>query len=62
MKKVWPRTVHSDETIARARELWAMGLSTSEIGRAMGVNKNVIVGIAHRNGFPGRPSPIKRAA
>lgn len=62
MKKVWPRTIHSDETIACARELWAMGLSTSEIGRAMGVTKNVIVGLAHRNQFAPRPSPIKRAA
>jgi len=53
---------HAPETIALARALWDAGLSTAEIGLIMNVTKNAIVGIAHRNDFPARPSPIKRAA
>ena len=48
------------EFIKAARELWAVGLSTSQIGKRLGVSKNVIVGVSHRNpGFPPRPSPLK---
>lgn len=50
---------HTDEFIAQARSLWDEGHSTSEIGRRMNVTKNVIVGVAHRNDFPPRPSPLK---
>lgn len=57
------RHTHSDDTISRARVLWWQGHSTSEIGRRLGITKNAVVGIAHRNeGFPARPSPIRRAA
>lgn len=52
---------HTPEFIGRARALWHEGLSTAKIGRKLGVSKNVIVGVAHRNeGFPARPSPIRR--
>lgn len=54
--------VHSDGAIAFARELWDAGLSINRIGNQMGVTRNVIVGIAHRNEFPPRPSPIRRRA
>ena len=50
----------NDETIARIRALWAEGLSTSEIGRRMGITKNAVVGKAHRLNLPARPSPIRR--
>jgi GcrA cell cycle regulator len=43
-------------SIATLRQLWDEGLSTSEIGRRMGLNKNQVVGKAHREGFPKRPA------
>lgn len=36
-------------------QLWALGVSTAEIGRRMGRTKNQIVGRAHRIGCPFRP-------
>lgn len=42
--------------------LWAAGVSTAEIGQALGVSKNSIVGKAHRLGLPERPTPIKGRA
>lgn len=35
-------------------------LSTAEIGRAMGISKNAVVGMAHRMNLPPRQSPIIR--
>ena len=46
-------------TIARLRQLWAEGMSTAAIARAMNVSKNAVVGKAHRLLLPPRPSPIK---
>ena len=43
-----------------ARTLWDEGLPTSEIGRRVGTTKHGIVGHAHRNGWPPRPSPLGR--
>ena len=51
----------TEEQIDQLKELWSEGLSTSEIGRKLGVTKNAVVGKAHRLGLPPRPSPIKRA-
>lgn len=48
-------------TLARTTilvQLWFQGLSTREIGLALRVTKNAIVGQAHRIELPGRPSPI----
>ena len=50
---------HSEERIAQARVLWDQGVTTADIAQRMGVTKNSIVGLAHRNGFTPRPSPIK---
>lgn len=50
-----PRT---SEFIARARAFWDEGLSVREIGRILCVSHNTIVGVAHRNGFTPRPSPL----
>lgn len=44
--------------VSAALLFWHDGLSASEIGRHLGVTKNVIIGVAHRNDFPERPSPI----
>lgn len=56
---------HSAAFIENLRKLWDRGLSASETARianaALGVNinKDMVIGIAHRNGFAARPSPIK---
>lgn len=50
---------HTDETRAAIRRLWSQGLSTREIGLALGITKNAVVGLAHRMGLE-RPSPIIR--
>jgi hypothetical protein len=44
-------TVQQD---ARLRELWAGDLSATQIGMAMGMNKNQIIGRVHRLGLPQR--------
>ena len=46
--------------LALARALWDEGLVTTEIGRRVGTTKHGIVGYAHRNGWPPRPSPLGR--
>jgi len=51
---------HGDEFIAQARTLWDRELTASQVARELGVKKNVISGIAHRNGFTPRPSPLRR--
>ena len=51
---------HPPQFIAKARKLWDAGHSTSEIGRRLRVSKNAIVGVANRNDFAPRPSPIIR--
>lgn len=48
------------ERISELSKLWDQGLSASEIGKALGVSKNAVVGKAHRLKLPARPSPIKR--
>jgi len=48
----------TDEKIEDLKKLWAKGLSTAEIGRALGVSKNAVVGKSHRLNLKPRPSPI----
>ncbi len=52
---VWPQ-----DKIDRLRDLWATGMSTALIGKALGVSKNAVVGKASRIGLS-RPSPILSA-
>jgi len=55
---------HAPETVAAARRLWAKGLSAGQIATALSkltgavVTKNAVIGLAHRRGFPARPSPL----
>ena len=53
------KTTWTTEQDARLAEHWAAGLSTAEIGRAMAISKNAVIGRAHRLRLPSRPSPIK---
>jgi GcrA cell cycle regulator len=39
------------ERIERACELWDAGLTAREIAAALGVSRNAIIGLAHRQGF-----------
>lgn len=54
---------HEPEVIQAARVLWEKGLSAQRIALCLTskerpMSKSVIIGIAHRNHFPRRPSPI----
>ena len=51
----WPTQI-----IDRLKGLWAEGLSTTEIGRRLGMTKNAVIGKAHRLQLPARPSPIRK--
>lgn len=45
--------------IAQLRDYWSQGLSLTGIARAMGdLNRNQVVGKAHRLNLPKRPSPL----
>ena len=52
--------VWTNEQVEELKRLWDQGLTTGEIGKALGVSKNSVVGKAHRLELNGRPSPIKR--
>ena len=52
----------TDERLEKLRDLWAKGLSISQIGEEMGVTRNAIAGKAHRLGLPKRQSPISKSA
>ena len=52
-------SVWTEERIAELARLWQEGLSTSEIGRRLGLTKNAVVGKAHRLALAPRPSPLK---
>jgi hypothetical protein len=49
----------SDKQKVRIAELWAEGLSSTEIGRRMGRTKNSVIGHVHRLGLTKRMSPIR---
>ena len=53
-------TAWTPERGATVTRLWNEGLTTAEIGRAVGMSKNAVVGKAHRLQLPPRPSPIRR--
>lgn len=57
------RPHHPKTLIEQARQLWNDGLTASEISRRMiGLTRNAICGIAYRNDFKPRTSPIRRVA
>ncbi|MGH7119641.1 MAG: GcrA family cell cycle regulator [Acetobacteraceae bacterium] len=50
----------TEELITHLQALWGEGRSSAEIGRAIGMTKNAVIGKAHRMNLPSRPSPIRR--
>jgi len=52
------RAQWTPEEDATLRELWATGLTCTEIGVRLGKTRSSITGRAHRSGLPPRPSPL----
>lgn len=48
------------EQDAALAQHWAAGLTCTQIGAAMGLNKNQVIGRAHRLQLPARAAPVKR--
>lgn len=51
----------TEEAVATLTELWNAGMTASKIAKALGLNRNQVIGKAHRLKLGGRPSPITRA-
>ena len=50
----------TDERIDLLKQLWGQGLTASQIAERLGgVNRNAVIGKAHRLGLSSRPSPIR---
>lgn len=49
----------TEERVKLLKKLWQNGTSTVEIGRALGISKNAVVGKVHRLELAARPSPLK---
>lgn len=50
----------TEERIEQLKALWAKGRTASQIAEEIGgVNRNQVIGKAHRLDLPARPSPIR---
>jgi GcrA cell cycle regulator len=63
---VWVRIrglhmVWTDEKVKMLMQLWETGQSITQIGKALGMTRNAVVGKAHRIGLAKRASPIVRS-
>ena len=47
----------TERVVARARKLWDAGERTADIGHAVGVSRDTIVGYARRHHWPPHPHP-----
>ncbi len=61
------KRVHSDDVIEKMRAMWDEGHSLTTIAGRMTddgykITSNAVVGVAHRNGFTPRPSPVTKAS
>jgi GcrA cell cycle regulator len=48
------------EVVEKLKELWAQGLSITQIGQRLGITRNAVVGKAHRIGLSRRASVVAR--
>ena len=55
------QSVWTEERLEALKELWAQGLSITQIGLKLGLSRNAVVGKVHRMGLPKRQSPIVRS-
>lgn len=53
--------VWTDEKVKMLVQLWESGQSITQIGKALGMTRNAVVGKAHRIGLAKRASPIVRS-
>jgi GcrA cell cycle regulator len=54
-----PQRAWTDADVAKARELWASGMSLREMAEAIGgCSKDAVQHLVRRQGWPPRPSPI----
>lgn len=51
---------HLPDAIEAMRADWNAGLTAAEIALKHRITRNAVIGVAHRNGFAERPSPIIR--
>ena len=50
----------TDERVEQLKQLWAEGLSASQIARQLGgVTRNAVIGKVHRLGLAGRATPAR---
>ena len=54
-------SIWTDSLQARLRELWAQGLTASQIAAELCITRNAVIGKAHRLGLGGRASPIRQS-
>lgn len=54
-------SVWTEDRLQALKRLWGEGLSITQIGLAIGVTRNAVVGKVHRMGLPKRQSPIVRS-
>lgn len=48
------RSSWNEDRVTRLTDLWAAGLTASEIGLCLGISRDAVIGKAHRLGLPGR--------
>lgn len=53
--------VWTDDKVKQLVQLWDSGQSITQIGKALGMTRNAVVGKAHRIGLAKRASPIMRS-
>src|SRR3546814_13184766 len=54
-------SVWTEDRLTDLTRLWTEGLSITQIGLALGVSRNAVVGKVHRMGLPKRQSPIVKS-
>lgn len=55
-----PSSRYTAEAQRIIAEWWGKGATAGYIARELGITRSALIGLAHRMGLPGRPSPIVR--
>jgi hypothetical protein len=51
--------VWTDDKITKLTELWDKGMTASDIGKIMGITRNMVMGKAHRLSLDRRVNPVE---